>query len=171
MIGIDLVNLQDPLLKKRDERALKLIAHTNDHCPDHPLKFWLLWTAKEAVFKAQRIIQTFAPTAIPIQIEFDSEHINFISHDFTGKIIINSYLVIAVCSTKKALPAYCIQKSELSDLSLTVREATQVHFFNLFKEEVSINRDEKGLPIISPLDIPVSFSHHAGYIGFCWPTK
>ena len=53
MPGIDLIDLNDPLLRERGENALRLITHEDDELPDS-LGFWYLWTAKEAVFKQKR---------------------------------------------------------------------------------------------------------------------
>lgn len=73
MIGVDIVDLTDPLLKKRNSRALGLISHPQDSCPfatsDEEL-FWLYWTAKEAIFKAYRLPgglpKAFSPKSIPV---------------------------------------------------------------------------------------------------------
>lgn len=170
MIGIDLVNLQDPLLKQRDDRALRLISNPNDHCPEHPLKFWLLWTAKEAIFKVHRQNQPFSPTAISVQITFDFDEILFSSKDISGKIIIESHLVIAICSINGVTPAYQVQKTEDPNLSLAVRIAIQQYFLNKHAQTVTVEQDTDDLPILSPLNLPVSFTHHSGFVGFCWPV-
>lgn len=69
MIGVDIVDLTDPLLKKRNSRAIGLISHPHDSCPfatsDEEL-FWLYWTAKEAVFKSFRLPEIFSPKSIPV---------------------------------------------------------------------------------------------------------
>ncbi|MEQ9101972.1 MAG: 4'-phosphopantetheinyl transferase superfamily protein [Imperialibacter sp.] len=69
MIGVDIVDLTDPLLKPRSQRALRFISRPNDHCPegtDDEIMYWLFWAAKEAVFKAERQRLAFSPKEIEV---------------------------------------------------------------------------------------------------------
>jgi phosphopantetheinyl transferase (holo-ACP synthase) len=69
LIGVDIVDLTDPLLKPRSRKELRFISHPNDHCPKdigEETLYWLLWAAKEAIFKAERQNQAFSPKEIEV---------------------------------------------------------------------------------------------------------
>lgn len=168
MIGIDLVNLRDPRLKNRDERSLRLISHPEDLYPESPNCFWWLWTAKEAVFKAQRIPnRSFAPKSIPIQIQISSEKILFRSQDFKGEIIEQEDLIIAICGKASIEVYWQYNRQNTSNASVDVRNQIDM-YLSAIGCQLTVNTDTSGLPAISG-DIPVAISHHAGYTAFAIP--
>lgn len=169
LIGIDLVNLKDPKLQKRTARALKLINHPNDQYPEHPQIFWLLWVAKEAVFKAKREIKSFSPTQIPVQIFVAADHFNYRSEEFSGEIYVDHDLIYATAHFPDRTVLFQIEKQQTKSPKEEVRDRIVAHFHNHFAQTCTISTDTNGLPVLNPGNIPVSFTHHAGYIGFCWP--
>ena len=97
MIGIDIVDLTDPLIHERGTRALNLITHSNDQFPDDCNPFWLLWTAKEAVYKSYRKDKAFSPTDIEVQITQKHQGVyNYQSGQHFGVILGNHHSVFAV---------------------------------------------------------------------------
>ena len=162
MIGIDIVDLTDPLLQKRGERPLNLIKHPNDQFPDDCNPFWLLWTAKEAVFKSFRKDKAFSPTDIEVQISQRHQGIyNYQSDQYSGVILGNHHFVCAVGSMDM-LPEFRIFYSPQASKSTFIRQKISESTNPLHKLEA----DELGLPIISPTRQLISISHHHHYAAF-----
>ncbi|WP_421896990.1 4'-phosphopantetheinyl transferase family protein [Marinoscillum sp.] len=170
MVGIDLVDLSDPLLKPRDERALRLISHPADHFPDHPLRFWHLWTAKEAVFKAYREIIPFDPKKIDITISQEGNHLTFQSNNLRGSIFQEQSVIYAVAYSEDRPYHHQILKRKTSSPSAEVRTMLIQYIKLNYDEETIISADEKGLPVLSHQWLPISFTHHHDYLGFMLPT-
>lgn len=172
MIGIDLVNLNDPLLKKRDERALKFITNTEDIYPEGELKFWWLWAAKEAVFKAQRIPnRNFAPKEIPIQITEKNHKLTFNSSGFSGEIFHLDHIIIAICRKPEIDLMWKFKAENSSNLSAKVRVFLLEELLQNGQDNIEIGTDHTGLPAVLPHLLPAAFSHHAGYIAFAYPKN
>ena len=95
-LGIDIVDLHDPKIRDRSERSMKLIQHEDDQLIDHPHIFWLLWSAKEAIFKCEREPKNFSPTSISVQLADKEEGISFTTERFDGKVIITDEYILAI---------------------------------------------------------------------------
>lgn len=169
MPGIDLIDLNDPLLRKRDKKALRLILHPSDAYVSNGKEFWYLWTAKEAVFKAKRDLTNFAPKEIPIQINSDS--LEFRSGHLKGRIHDHDNLIIAVSDTDPDNVAFHYFKRQTYDESGEARAQLITHFKNEYHIVTRVVRDGNGLPVLEYQNLPVSFTHHAGYIGFAYPKS
>lgn len=169
MIGIDLNDLSDPLLKERDENALRLILHPDDDLPNVAQAFWYLWTAKEAVFKAKRDLASFSPKELPISLNQAGAKWIFTSGDFEGIIVREEQLIYAVANRQGVIPTFKIFERKTEDDSGEVRES----LLQYLKKEQDINtnvtQDGNGLPILGYRNLPVSFTHHHRYLGFAFP--
>lgn len=168
-LGIDIVDLEDPQLKKRDERALRLILHPEDTQIQHPAIYWLLWTAKEAVFKCLREESYFSPTQIPIELVLDDDIITFSSKGFDGKIEVTDQYILAICSDRMdAVNFEAVRCKKICD-STNVR-AYITNYFERRKASIRLGKDTLGLPILLPGSVPISLSHHGHWSAFVYPS-
>ena len=78
-LGIDIVDLSDPQIQRRNERTLQLVLSAEDKTLEHPNLYWLLWSAKEAIFKCHREAWNFSPTQIPVALSEIDGAISFTS--------------------------------------------------------------------------------------------
>ena len=169
-LGIDIVDLADPKLKERDDRSLKLIQNENDLIISHKNVFWLLWSAKEAIFKARREASNFIPTEIPISIVQQNKSFLFHCQDFHGHFEINENYICAVCAEDlSAIDYEVFHSKEISDSVLTRRSIER--FFTDKKIDVSIGSDSLNLPIIIPGNRNISISHHNNWSAFAFPRS
>ncbi|RED98012.1 4'-phosphopantetheinyl transferase family protein [Marinoscillum furvescens] len=171
MIGIDLNDLSDPLLKERDENALRLITHPEDDFLNLPDFFWYLWTAKESVFKAKRDLASFSPKEIPISFNQNStEKVSFKSGKYAGVVTRDQQLIYSVASHESTSPLYQVFERATNDESKEVRDSLIHYLQKNLNIESEIIRDGNGLPILSHQEIPVSFTHHHRFLGFAIPN-
>lgn len=170
MIGIDIIDLCDPLLHERKDRSLSLIVGAEDDFPDHPQLFWLLWTAKEAAFKARRNIISFKPTTVPIQLTEKDKKITFQSEELKGEIEVKKDFVLAKAWLEEADFACEIIEVNTSDWSNEIRSQLTNHLQGTGSRE-TLSQDEAGLPILVPSHSPVSFTHHGKFGAFAYPTE
>ena len=167
MLGIDIVDLSDPQFKSRDKRSLKLILNKGDQLIEHEQIFWLLWCAKEAVFKCHREDIDFSPTSIPIQINNELE---FNSGNSSGRIEIRSEYILAVCSDNLDNIQYEVVKDRKRVNSKNLREIISKFILNNNLGE-SLGSDSLGLPIILPSEQEISISHHGRFGAFAFPCE
>ena len=74
MIGIDIVDIKDVLLHPRTEEHMRFINAKGDKYPediDSNLLYWIVWSAKEAIFKSKRQLKPFDPKLITITFLHD----------------------------------------------------------------------------------------------------
>ncbi|MEO1256050.1 MAG: 4'-phosphopantetheinyl transferase superfamily protein [Bacteroidota bacterium] len=161
MVGIDIVDLNDPLLKERDQRMLNLVKNENDTIVDHPCLFWILWSAKEAIFKYHREPISFAPTKIPITLLKKGEVLTFESNNIKGKFEFGDEYLLAVCGDFNEV-TYQIFSKKNNDWRSGIREMI-VEFFNEKGKEYSVGADDLNLPIIEPAKSAISISHHGRF--------
>lgn len=170
MLGIDIIDLTDPLLQERTKRSLKLIQGYEDEVIDHPHLFWLLWSAKEAAFKCWREPLNFAPKSIPIKLNLVGNTISFQSKELEGKIICTENHILAICSDEIDKVDIVIFDEESKDWNGRIRELI-VEFFYKKGFEYKIGSDELNLPTILPLNEPISISHHGKFGAFAYPRS
>lgn len=166
-LGIDIVDLSDPQLHKRDHRALKLVLNSEDQTIDHPQLYWLLWSAKEAVFKCHREAWNFAPTQIPIKFSEIDGAISFTSNEIEGKIEMTDEYILAICSDNLAEIEYEILNTNEIGSGIMVREAVVASFKDM-NIDISIGADDLNLPILLPGNEPISISHHHHWSAFAY---
>ena len=74
MIGIDIVDINDVLLRPRTREDMRFIKAKGDNYPedlDPILVYWIVWSAKEAIFKSKRQLKPFDPKLITITFSHD----------------------------------------------------------------------------------------------------
>lgn len=164
MVGIDIVDLGDPLLKKRNQRALQLIKHPVDSFSSIPDTFWLLWTAKEAVYKATKSGKPFAPKSIPIQMTSDSSRSTiFSSGVYQGTLYFNHHFILAIC-WEKVMPNFHVYFSQKGFDSQSIRHQIKRYF----NAEATIVNDDLGAPLLMMDNHPISLSHHGQFGAFAF---
>lgn len=168
MPGIDLIDLKDPLLHKRDKGAIRLILHPEDKYPHDENEFWYLWTAKEAIFKAQRDLTNFNPKDIKVVIQKNGEQLSFTSGEIKGKLLKQGDMILALADTRLDQISYEVVERQTNDDSSEVRGEVVKHFKNKYDLDVKVKSDGDGLPILDYKNIPLSLTHHARYMAFAY---
>ncbi len=169
MLGIDIFDLQDLQVKHRTNRSLRLIQCPNDILINHPQLFWLLWTAKEAVYKCHRKEIDFSPTDIPIHLKNEST-ISFSSNRIYGKTVVTNDYILSVCSDDLTKINYQIFKNENGVTSQSIRNEINLFFKNKYVS-AKVGSDVLNLPIALPFKQPISISHHRNYGAFAFPRS
>ena len=170
MIGIDIVDLQDPQLKDRTNRSLRFIVNSDDELIEHPHIYWLLWAAKEAVFKCKRETINFTPKHITIKLSEASGKVTFTSDILSGKIHMYDSCLMAICSDQ--LDDYDFETFQCQEIcnSDSVRKAI-IRFFEQTNVEAILSSDDLNLPILMPYNAPISLSHHYHWSAFAYPKS
>lgn len=171
MLGIDIIDLKDPLLKERTKRSFRLINHPEDIFFESENAFWLLWTAKEAVFKANRNLVAFTPKEIPVQIKkkkHTDDKITFTSGSLiSGQIFVHDNLIAAIASKENPTGiVHHIFSKGTENVSQEARDTLRKFISIQFKIKANVIPDKNGLPVLDFNNQPVSFSHHGGFIAF-----
>jgi phosphopantetheinyl transferase len=170
-IGFDLIDLSDPLLKNRSERALKLIQHPNDlFDPSIENSFWYLWTAKEASYKCLPIYDHFKP--ITLAISANQKSFECLLGCFGNYYFINGCL-IATCITIRNLKiGYYIEKITKPSERSTYEPIIKNYFRKNYTFEIDVCRDQYQIPYLKEkkrgIIIDFSLSHHHQYFGFAY---
>ncbi len=167
MPGIDLVDLNDPLLRKRDQKALRLILHPKDSFPAH-LGFWYLWTAKEAIFKHHRELTNFAPKEIPVAITEQNGKASFVSNELVGQFKIVKGIIIAICSELNEDVDFHFFQGGSRHQSKEIRSKVENYLLQKYHIKTIISSDGNGLPIIDFTGQSISFTHHFHYLAFAF---
>lgn len=160
MLGIDIVDLKDKRTHERNNRSFRFIQHEKDHLIEHPDIFWLLWAAKEAIFKCKRELVDFSPKSIPVHIKSDHHELTFTSDVVNGKFVVNKDYLLAICSkvdfNRLSYQVFSTNKTMNSKL---LREKTNSYFQGVV-DDFAVGSDELNLPIALPSKQPISFTHH-----------
>ena len=164
MIGIDITDLHDSLFHNRNVRSLNLILHKNDGLIEHENIFWLLWTAKEAVFKQRRKDDTFNPKSAPIQLIEKGESITFESQCGNGFFEITVNYILAIAYSIEHVPCYKVIQITSNNPNKEVRQ----ELIQDLSPGQNLSTDDLGLPIIHPNLHPVSFSHHGRFAAYAF---
>jgi hypothetical protein len=170
MLGIDIIDLSDPLLKERNNRTLELIKSSNDHLIEHSNIFWLLWSAKEAVFKCKREPLVFDPKSIAVTLKSEADQVSFQSGKIEGSIVQTAEYILAICSDKFSNLSFEVYKEENKSLTNQLR----LHIDEFFKKhnlEIEIGSDDLNLPILLPSMEPISITHHGKFGAFAYPSS
>ncbi len=169
MVGIDLVDLKDPLFKERSINSMRFISHPSDQTLVHPQIFWLLWTAKEAIYKAQRQLKSFDPKQIAVICLNDDSNYLFSSGTISGQFVISEELIVAICSEAGANFKYDFWiRGGIGVVSNEVRSKAQSHYAEYKGKEVNIGKDKFGIPVIEEDQTPLTFTHHGRYCGYIY---
>ena len=169
MLGIDIVDIKDPSFKERNSRTLDLISNPDDVSIEHPHIFWILWAAKEAVFKYKREPLNFAPKKIPIKLSERNGSITFQSGEIKGEIKVTDEYILAVCGDLENI-SYKVFEKPNDDWSEGIRFMI-IEFFRDLGLDYHIGSDELNLPIIEPSKEEISISHHGRYGAVAFPNS
>ena len=149
---------------------MKLIQHEDDQLIDHPHIFWLLWSAKEAIFKCEREPKNFSPTSISVQLADKEEGISFTTERFDGKVIITDEYILAICSDQTNEVAFEVIEKDEKEAGGFIRIVIE-SFFQKQKLRLTVGVDELNLPIIMPYKEAISISHHGRFGAFAYPKS
>lgn len=169
MLGIDIVDIHDPSFKERDARALDLIQNDQDVMLEHPHVFWLLWSAKEAVFKCRREPLNFSPTKIPIVLKEQDGVITFQSADLSGEVMVNDQYILAICGDLSSLEYHVFEKQD-DNWSEGIRFMI-IEYFREKGLDYHVGSDDLNLPIMGPDKSPISISHHGRFGAVIYPKS
>ncbi len=169
MLGIDIVDLKDPSFKERNDRTVDLIKNDEDVNIEHPNLFWILWSAKEAIFKCKREPINFSPTKIPVQLESDNGTIIFRSGGISGRVKIEEEYILSICGDLNEIESYVFEKKD-DNWSEGIRFMIIEHFRDL-GHDYHIGSDDLNLPIIEPSKQEISISHHGRYGAVAFPKS
>tara|TARA_Y100000310_G_scaffold341099_1_gene439129 strand:+ start:3718 stop:4254 length:537 start_codon:yes stop_codon:yes gene_type:complete len=168
--GIDLVDLNDPLLKKREKNALRLITNPDDEFVDHS-DFWYLWTAKEAVFKYHRELTNFTPKEIPIKLQRINNQVLFASKQIEGYFKVTNDVIVAICHGESEDTDFQLITCEDKHQSEKIRRKLEEYLIETYELDCKIISDGDGLPILSSTGQSVSFTHHFHHMAFAFDKK
>lgn len=179
MIGVDVIDLTDPLLRKRDARAFRLIKHPLEPLPEKEIGrlFWAYWTAKEAAYKCLRTSHTFAPNRIFIHFNrgfsFTAAVDAFSDRKLVGSVTFSPHYVLAVARDESVETFDCsfitLSSQRQSD---QIRQELISHFELHHTEPAVVQTGQDGLPrLITPNSRRIyccSFSHHGSCGAFAY---
>jgi len=169
MLGIDIVDIKDPSFQERNDRSFDLITHEQDTVLEHPQAFWLLWSAKEAVFKCKREPLNFSPKKIPIQIVEDGDNFSFRSENIEGFFAITDEYILCICGDLSS-----ITYEVFDDSNEYWNEGIRFLIIEYFREkglDYHIGSDDLNLPIIEPSKQLITISHHGRFGVFAYPKS
>ena len=169
MIGIDVIDLTDPLLQNR-KNAMRFILHPEDCYPENAQSFWLLWAAKEAIFKAKRESLTFDPRRFPVEITPHKEKYGLQTDSFRGELFVTPNAILAVVNNKNSKkPVFEMLEAHDGASPMKVREALEQHLKKMKLIDTKVITSADRMSVLSHNNLPVSFSHHGRYMAFAYP--
>ena len=182
MIGNDIIDLKIARTERKsdnsrfmdkvftdDEKSLILNAH------DPELHLWILWSMKEAAYKAHQRIHDLPRKLNPKSYECKYSH-----QEISGEVKIgSSEYNIDVLITSEYIHS-TTSRGELLQMAFTNRQASTFNLLAEFLSRNSINKDEielfkdlNGIPSIhlknSSKKLPFSLSHHGNFTAFAIP--
>jgi len=174
MIGIDIVDLHDQLLKERTAKDLRFISSPEEKLnlsEFSSLHYWMIWSAKEAVFKSIRKLESFDPKSISLVIHENT--MSFYSRDIQGRWILDENHILAL-AWQDHQPDHHIHYSESNDPSREIREKV-IDFFATKGRKVVVSSDHDRLPIlidvVAGIQVPLSLSHHGKWFAYGIPAS
>lgn len=180
MIGIDVADLQDPLLHHRGTRAFQIIRHPLEPGPEKytEIAFWKLWTAKEAVYKALRTTLPFQPNNIQIIFNGDADFTGYCkpisNRPYSGTVSsFSAGCVLAVAHDGEIdIPCFHVVSINTAPGSKEIRQKAIAHFLHEFNENVQFDTTADQLPVIRSTttnrQYEVSLSHHGRFGAFAY---
>ena len=169
MLGIDIVDLKDSSFKERNDRTIDLIKNSEDVHIKHPHLFWILWSAKEAVFKCHREPNNFAPSKIPVKLKNEQGEITFQSGNISGKTLLHEEYILAISGDLDNIEYHVFEEKDNN-----WREGIRFMIIEYFRKlgfDYYIGSDDLNLPIIEPSKNEISISHHGRYGAVALPKN
>ena len=168
MIGIDIVDIRDPLLHPRTADHLRFIKAKGDQYPDNIdpiLLYWIVWSAKEAIFKSKRQLKLFDPKLITVVFSND---LYFSSEELLGTVETTPNYVVATATPPSIELIHQIwMRHQNAPSQKIIRERIIAYFKPL---NIIFTRDENQLPLLcvnEEEEFPISLTHHGNYMAFC----
>ena len=168
MIGIDIVDIKDPLLHLRTADHLRFIKAKGDQYPeniDPILLYWIVWSAKEAVFKSKRQLKSFDPKLITVVF---SNNLYFSSKQLSGTVEATSNYVVATTAPPSMELMHQIWKNYQKASSQKIIRERIIAYFKPLNTRFTL--DENQLPLLcvsEEKEFPISLTHHGNYLAFC----
>ena len=168
MIGIDIVDIKDSLFHPRTADHLRYIKAKGDQYPeniDPTLLYWIVWSAKEAIFKSKRQLILFNPKLITVVFSNNS---HFSSKDLVGTVETTPNYVVATAAPPSMEVMQQIWMNHQKASSQKIIRARIIAYFKPLN--ISFTLDENQLPLLcvnEEKEFPISLSHHGNYIAFC----
>ena len=168
MIGIDIVDIKDSLFHPRTADHLRYIKAKGDQYPeniDPTLLYWIVWSAKEAIFKSKRQLILFNPKLITVVFSNNS---HFSSKDLVGTVETTPNYVVATAAPPSMEVMQQIWMNHQKASSQKIIRARIIAYFKPLN--IRFTLDENQLPLLcvnEEKEFPISLSHHGNYIAFC----
>ncbi|MDG1105343.1 MAG: 4'-phosphopantetheinyl transferase superfamily protein [Cyclobacteriaceae bacterium] len=168
MIGIDIVDIKDSLFHPRTADHLRYIKAKGDQYPeniDPTLLYWIVWSAKEAIFKSKRQLILFNPKLITVVFSNNS---HFSSKDLVGTVETTPNYVVATAAPPSMEVMQQIWMNNQKASSQKIIRARIIAYFKPLN--IRFTLDENQLPLLcvnEEKEFPISLSHHGNYIAFC----
>ena len=168
MIGIDIVDIKDPLLHLRTADHLRFIKAKGDQYPeniDPILLYWIVWSAKEAVFKSKRQLKSFDPKLITVIFSND---LHFSSKKLLGTVETTPSYVVATAAPPSMELMHQIWMNHQKASSQKIIRARIIAYFKPLN--IRFTLDENQLPLLcvnEEKEFPISLTHHGNYLAFC----
>jgi len=168
VIGIDIVDIKDSLFHPRTADHLRYIKAKGDQYPeniDPTLLYWIVWSAKEAIFKSKRQLILFNPKLITVVFSNNS---HFSSKDLVGTVQTTPNYVVATAAPPSMEVMQQIWMNHQKASSQKIIRARIIAYFKPLN--IRFTLDENQLPLLcvnEEKEFPISLSHHGNYIAFC----
>ena len=168
MIGIDIVDLKDPLLHPRTADHLRFIKAKGDQYPENTdpiLLYWIVWSAKEAIFKSKRQLKSFNPKLITVVF---SNNLYFSSKQLSGTVEATSNYVVATAAPPSMELMHQIWMNYQKASSQKIIRERIIAYFKPLNTRFTL--DENQLPLLcvnEEKEFPISLTHHGNYLAFC----
>ena len=168
MIGIDIVDLKDPLLHPRTADHLRFIKAKGDQYPENTdpiLLYWIVWSAKEAIFKSKRQLKSFDPKLITVVF---SNNLYFSSKQLSGTVEATSNYVVATTAPPSMELMHQIWMNYQKASSQKIIRERIIAYFKPLNTRFTL--DENQLPLLcvnEEKEFPISLTHHGNYLAFC----
>ena len=168
MIGIDIVDIKDSLFHPRTADHLRYIKAKGDRYPeniDPTLLYWIVWSAKEAIFKSKRQLILFNPKLITVVFSNNS---HFSSKELVGTVETTPNYVVATAAPPSMEVMQQIWMNHQKASSQKIIRARIIAYFKPLN--IRFTLDENQLPLLcvnEEKEFPISLSHHGNYIAFC----
>jgi len=168
VIGIDIVDIKDSLFHPRTADHLRYIKAKGDRYPeniDPTLLYWIVWSAKEAIFKSKRQLILFNPKLITVVFSNNS---HFSSKDLVGTVETTPNYVVATAAPPSMEVMQQIWMNHQKASSQKIIRARIIAYFKPLN--IRFTLDENQLPLLcvnEEKEFPISLSHHGNYIAFC----
>jgi phosphopantetheinyl transferase len=168
VIGIDIVDIKDSLFHPRTADHLRYIKAKGDRYPeniDPTLLYWIVWSAKEAIFKSKRQLILFNPKLITVVFSNNS---HFSSKELVGTVETTPNYVVATAAPPSMEVMQQIWMNHQKASSQKIIRARIIAYFKPLN--IRFTLDENQLPLLcvnEEKEFPISLSHHGNYIAFC----